>query len=246
MTPAIALGSTVVIAVILALSSHLHGKFLKEAQHVFGAQRKDGELASAWRMFGIATLGLSIVLWAVYYARSNYLADIILEQTVIGGTPPSWFSTVGGSLLLNLGVWVAGVILSYIFHDPDPDYPEAYQSYVKHRDDYRTSQLKLEKDVERRFEQIDAQASIEREHARTFDESMSNDAEFQTARQAFQRIKSKDSEVLGLLRTYQSELASMAKDAKLKLTKQSDLESATPTELTHAEYSALQLKMKYV
>lgn len=246
MTPAVALGSTVVIAVLLAMSSHLHGKFLKEIQYRFGDQNKDGDRGAALRMFSIATLGLSIVLGAVWYARANYLSDIILETSVIGGTPPSWLATVGGSLLLNLGVWVAGVILSFQMHDPDPDFPDSYKSYQKHKDDYRSRQQKLDGELETVYKRINAKAEMDRENALTFSQSMERDTDFQIVRKQFDRMTSQDAKVLGLLRTYQAKLGSLANKNDLQLTRKDDVGSDMTEDLTPADYSSLALKLKYI
>ncbi|MEM1105642.1 MAG: hypothetical protein AAGH87_04560 [Pseudomonadota bacterium] len=246
MTPAVALGSTVVIAVLLALSSHLHGQFMAEAQHRFGPQRKPGDLWAAWRMFGLATVGLIVVLAAVWYARANFLQDAIIEASVIGGTPPSWLATVGGSLLMNLGVWIAGVILSYICHDSDPQFPESKKASEKYGRKYDKLRAKLDREVNRELQRIDATAENERDAARNIDRSMHGNARFQAARSQFERMTNQDAVVVGLLNAYKTALASSAADANLRFTRKDDLRKNVVIDVSPAEYSAERIRLKFL
>ena len=246
MTPAVALGSTVVVAILLALSSHLHGQFMAEAQHRFGDHRKPGDLWSAWRMFGLATIGLIVVLAAVWYARANYLQDAILEAAVIGGTPPSWLATVGGSLLMNIGVWIAGVILSFLCHDSDPEFPAAKRASEKYSKKYQKLRDKLDAEINRTLVRTDAVANNEKEDARSLDTGMRGNPKFQAARKQFERMTNHDAKVVGLLNTYRSNLVSRAAETKLRFTRKGELRSDLVEEVSPAEYGAEPIRLKYL
>jgi len=246
MTPAIALGSTVVVAILLALSSHLHGSFLAEFQFRFGDQRRPGDVWAAWRIFSLGTLALSVVLAAVWYARSNYLMDAILEAAIIGGTPPSWLSTVGGSLLLNLGVWIAGVIIAYLFHDSDPEFPALKKSRDKHAKVYRDLEKKLGSTIEREFRRIDAVCNEERSDAKSLDDSMKDQARYIEARLQFERLAGQDAAVLGILQAYQNQFVSTAMTNGANILKKDEYSADSKVSLSPAEYGALQIKLKFL
>lgn len=246
MTPAVALGSTMVIAILLALSSHLHGQFLAEFQHRFGDHRRPGDVWAAWRIFGLGTVGLFIVLAAVWYARANYLRDAILEAAVIGGTPPSWLATVGGSLLMNMGVWVAGVIISFMSHDSDPSFPEAKKASEKHGKKFRDLEAKLNGEIEREFRRINAEAENGRTNAHSLEATLKTDPRYQAARKQFERLTGQDSKVMGLLHTYQTTLAARAEETGLLFTRKDELLASVVEEMSTAEYAAVRIKLKYL
>ncbi len=253
MTPFTALGSTVIIALLLAASSHLIGSFLRQIQAFFGDA--GGSEATRQGIFMIikGVLGLAVVLAAVWYARANFLADAILERAIIGGQEPTWLATVGGSLILNLGVWLVGVILSYLWHDPDPDFPDFLKTKEKHAKEYYKLREQLSKELNKKVRQIDGKTSEAIEDARRLDASMQDKPEYQSAREAFSRIQAKDAEVIAILQGYVNALCRSIKQAELQITRPIEVadehfgeESLERVPITATEYAALSVNLKHI
>ena len=135
--PAIAAGATVVLGVVLAFSAHGHGELLKQWSYRFGQHQTRMSRVSGYRLLGLSTLGLLIVLAAAggsrYAAAVRALAgqpgeNILGSQVVVEVSP---LRDVLISLLANLGAWVVGVFLAYFSHDPDPEFMDATRQHRK-------------------------------------------------------------------------------------------------------------------
>jgi len=246
MTPLTATGSTVVIAMLLALASHLHGGFFKEFQFRFGDQSRPGDKGAAWRSFSLGTLAFMVVLAAVWYARANYFKDTVLEAAVIGGTPPTWLATVGGSLLQNVGVWVTGTIISFLCHDSDPEFPELRKSRDLHSKRYRKLESNLNGDIEKELRRIDAQSKDQRTDAKHLDMAMCHEEKYLEARRQFDRLSSHDARVIGLLQQYQSEFVNRATDNETNLQIVDEAEPSGKCDISPADYGAAQIKLKHL
>lgn len=133
--PAVAFGTTVVLGVLLALSSHGHGEVLKQWSFRFGPDRDPAMRWTDWRMFGMSTTALVIVLAFTGWARWAAAIDMMESQGQasalgnIGVVQVNPLRDVLVSLIANLGAWMVGVIISYIAHDPDPDYMSATRQF---------------------------------------------------------------------------------------------------------------------
>ena len=206
MTPAIALGSTLAVAFLLALSSHIHGAFLKQWRHFFGPAAERENLARDWRTFGFGTLGLTIVLAAVWYARAHYLADQIQAAAMIGGTAPNWVGVVGGSLVTNLAVWACGVILSIFFHDEDPAFPRDYCALQNAKIRYNKKQLEVAKATSGEFGRIDAQINKSRKELENKRTALTRAKGYIEAQALFDRMAGQDASVLSSLEAYRRSL----------------------------------------
>ena len=246
MTPAIALGTVTVLGILLALSAHVYGTTLRRARIMFDASQEDLDRLVGWRMLGFATLGLAIVLGAVWYARSAYLADTIRVGTVLGGEVPSALFTIGGSLLGNLGVWVVGVLIAILVHDPDPQFPASLQDWKAKSRRLTSLRELLEKPLQQQRAKIDATAQREREQAENHDRALSHAQDYQAVRNLFARVAEQDARVLARLTSYRGKLVSALQDKDARFEKQK-LEGVEATELlSGSEYLALTLRLKYL
>ncbi len=135
--PAIAAGATVILGVVLAFAAHGHGELLKQWSYRFGHHQAWMSRVSGYRLLGLSTLGLLIVLAAAggsrYAAATHALAgqpaeNILGSQVVVEVNP---VRDVLISLLANLGAWVVGVFLAYFSHDPDPEFMDATRQHRK-------------------------------------------------------------------------------------------------------------------
>ena len=137
--PAVAFGTTLVLGVLLALSSHGHGELLKQWSFRFGPERDPAKRWTDWRMFGMSTTALVIVLAFTGWARWAAAIDMLGNQSQasalgnIGVVQINPLRDVLVSLIANLGAWMLGVFISYLGHDPDPDYMSATKQFLKAR-----------------------------------------------------------------------------------------------------------------
>ncbi|WP_281701145.1 hypothetical protein [Acetobacter malorum] len=137
--PAVALGTTIILGVLLALAAHLHGELVKQWSYLFAPSRSPAERWSAWRMFGIAGVALTIVLGFTGWARWAAAMEAMHGQdavNVLGGigiVQVNPMRDVLISLIANLGAWMVGVIISYAGHDPDPEYMVITKQFQGHQ-----------------------------------------------------------------------------------------------------------------
>jgi hypothetical protein len=112
--PAIAAGATLILGVLLAFSAHGHGELFKQWSHRFGQDQTQMNRLGGYRLLGLSTLGLLIVLSAAggsrYAAALHSLAtqpahNILGEQAMVEISP---LRDVLISLLANLAAWAVG------------------------------------------------------------------------------------------------------------------------------------------
>ena len=133
--PAVAFGCTVILGVLLALASHGYGEILKQWSFRFGPDRNPAMRWTDWRMFGMSTVALAIVLAFTGWARWAAAIDMLESQGQasalgsIGVVQVNPLRDVRVSLIANVGAWMVGVIISYLAHDPDPDYMSATKQF---------------------------------------------------------------------------------------------------------------------
>jgi len=138
--PAVALGTTLILGILLALAAHQHGELLKQWSYLFAPSKAPGDKAGSWRMFAMSSSALVIVLgftgWARWAAALEAMhsqggGDSILGSVGVVQVNPA--RDVFISLIANLGAWMVGVIISYVGHDRDPDYMDITRQYHLHR-----------------------------------------------------------------------------------------------------------------
>ena len=129
--PAIAAGTTLILAALLAFASHGHGSILKQWTHRFGHHAERIKRIADWRLLVLATLALFVVLGAA--GGSRYMAALhvmraqagpnILGSDVVVQSDPT--VDVLLSLLANLAAWLVGIFFAYVCHDIDPEFMDA-------------------------------------------------------------------------------------------------------------------------
>jgi hypothetical protein len=151
--PAIAAGATAILGVLLAFSAHGHGELLKQWSYRFGQHQGRMSRVSAWRLLGLATLGLGIVLGAAgasrYAAALRVMAaqpagNILGSQAMVEVDP---LRDVLISLLANLAAWAVGVFLSYLCHDPDPNLMAATRQHQRASRAYNRARRGVDADI---------------------------------------------------------------------------------------------------
>lgn len=137
--PAVALGTTVILGVLLALAAHGHGEILKQWSFRFGPQRDPAMRWTDWRMLTMSTGALFIVLGFTGWARWAAAMDTLGDQGQVsalgnlGLVQVDPLRDVMISLIANIGAWMVGVILSYLAHDHDPEYMAATKQFSSAR-----------------------------------------------------------------------------------------------------------------
>ncbi len=129
--PAIAAGTTVILAVLLAFASHGHGSILKQWSHRFGHHAERIKRIGDWRLLVLATIALLVVLGAAGGSRAIAAQRAMAAQAgpnILGpGVQVQTDPTIEVllSLLANLGAWLVGIFFAYVCHDIDPDFMDA-------------------------------------------------------------------------------------------------------------------------
>jgi hypothetical protein len=123
----IAAGASLILGILLVFSGHTHGELIRQWPQRFGPQQSSVNRSGGFRLLGLSTLGLLIVLTVVggsRYAAMNTLATQPVEnglgsKTTVLVSPLRDFLI---SMLANLGVWVVGVFVAYLSNNADPDF----------------------------------------------------------------------------------------------------------------------------
>ena len=115
---AMAAGLALVMGVVLLFLAHTTGRLLRQIRHAF--TNGHGLFNTA---FAVVVIGVVLsMVWLFYVLRVEYLRST--NESITGGT----LSNAGWLFLcFNLGVVLVGMIISFLHHDPDPDFQGAAQ-----------------------------------------------------------------------------------------------------------------------
>ena len=151
--PGIAAARTMPRAVLLAFADHGHGELLKQWSYRFRESREPMQRARDWRLFGLSTSALLIVLLAAGAARYSAALQVLATQTrhsLIGGDADLNADPVRDvviSMLANIAAWLVGIYVAYVSHDDDPDYMDStFQWNAAHRA-WTASRKRFEQDM---------------------------------------------------------------------------------------------------
>ncbi len=249
--PAIAAGATVVLGVLLALSAHGHGEILKQWSYRFGQHQGRMSRVSTWRLLGLATLGLAIVLLAAGASRyaaalrvmsAQPAANILGVQAVVEVDP---LRDVLISLLANLGAWVVGVFLSYLCHDPDPELMDATRQHQRASRAFYRARRGVDGEIRA------IEGSFEKEVAEMRRSALARAAAVKAERDMFDQVNKREEgivdAILGAMRAnaeaYRDALAGLvlARPGQVALVRRGDSGPAAP--ITAHEYRAIQPRL---
>jgi hypothetical protein len=124
--PAMAAGTTIILGLLLAFSAHGHGTILRQWTIRFGQDVHKGDRWGDYRLLILSTLAVTIVVGAAggsrYAWAMNALAALPTDSIIPGVSMPQVnpLRDVLLSLLGNVGAWIVGVFVAYLFHDRDP------------------------------------------------------------------------------------------------------------------------------
>lgn len=199
---AMAAGLTIVVGLFIALASNLIGRMLRQFNYYRRADdpKRNAEFIRNW---GLGMLMLNVALAIVGYARFYYVQPLIERAILVGETPPEMLSSIGGLLLGNLGIFLAGVIFTGFLHDPDPEYSDKAKEFRK-IEAKKTSLQRSQLDTP--LKGVDDRYQEDLENVRMMDRQLQAKPEYSEISGLVSRIKSKDIEVVGLLQDYKEEL----------------------------------------
>lgn len=110
-----------VLGLLLMVLAHNLGRLVCQLPHA----RVNGQIVPHW-FFLVMASGVSVgMIYLLYLLRVQYIAMTQVEIAV--GTAESGMMF----LLYNLAVVLVGMIMSYIHHDPDPEYQSAHTRMVR-------------------------------------------------------------------------------------------------------------------
>jgi hypothetical protein len=129
----IALCFTIIIGGIVAVTSHIHGKYFKQRKLLFSEDFDDADRKGFVREVLAVTIAFVVCLGVIFWARYSYFAaGAGLDFTSDGLLSAQFvFSKVGPTLFFNLGVWFIGAVISFIFHERVPGLREAHVAFTR-------------------------------------------------------------------------------------------------------------------
>lgn len=151
--PAIAAASTVLLAVLLAFAAHGHGELLKQWSHRFSESREPMQRARDWRLFGLSTVALVIVLGAAGAARYSAALQVLASQSqhsLIAASASNDANPIRDvviSMLANVAAWIIGIFIAYVAHDDDPEYMDATKQWNGAHKVWTASRAQYEQDI---------------------------------------------------------------------------------------------------
>lgn len=200
-TDAMALGVTLIVGIAIAAAAHLVGVYIRQF-HYFSRPADHGRSRSGRPMWVLGAVLLLLALASVATARYYYLLPLIQEANVLGMEPPNIVFSIASLLIGNLICFALGAAFTFLLHDRNPDYVD---KAVKRRK--LSKQLEAaRKPVDKRLQEIADRARRDKEDVRGKAQLMAGRPGFAEFRSAVERLRAKDSEVVGLLQAYRSAL----------------------------------------
>lgn len=197
-----ALGATIIVGIGIAIAAHLIGRFIRQFSFFM---RSDDERSNraGWPLWSIGIVLLTVALGVVAYARYQYLIPLAEQAIILGRAPPNIMAQTAGLLGGNLVVFLIGVGLTFMLHDPNPDFSDKARKLAKISnkvEGIRKSQVTSKlRDIERRFKE-------DTEAVQRVTQQMTNQPGFANLRSNVNAIEGKDRQVMGVLSAYKQAL----------------------------------------
>jgi len=153
--PTLAVGSTLLIAVMFALAGHFQGKYLKQRLELVGPNVEVRKKHHQILVLAFSVSLALIALAAISIVRQQVIADELAMMFGGGaldselGPQQSPFELLLPFLLMNLLVWFGGIAISYFLHDAIPGYQEAYKNLIQARKEFNVLDDKLQEEITR-------------------------------------------------------------------------------------------------
>lgn len=155
LVPAFAIAATLVVALVFAAASHVHGAFIKQISEIMHPSVEYRRVRDRKIMFVIMTLVLLLALgaitWLRYIAISEQLGlSEITGTSVFGGaTASKVWSLLLPTVVLNIAIWGVGTFYSWWVHERIPELRESYRQLRATDGRIESSKAPYEKEVKR-------------------------------------------------------------------------------------------------
>jgi hypothetical protein len=133
LVPALAIAATVLVAVVFAVASDIHGAFIKQISEIMHPSVEYRTVIDRKIMFFITTFVLLLALGSITWLRYTAIADQLglsdLTGTgVFGGVNASkvW-SLLLPTIVFNVAIWGIGTFYSWRLHESIPDLRKSYR-----------------------------------------------------------------------------------------------------------------------
>ncbi len=197
-----ALGATIIVGIGIAIAAHLIGRFIRQFSFFMRADDERSNRAG-WPLWSIGIVLLTVALGVVAYARYQYLIPLAEQAIILGRSPPNIMAQTAGLLGGNMVVFLIGVGLTFMLHDPNPEFSDKARKLKKLEDKVngirKVSVLAKLREIERRFTE-------DTEAVKRITSQMSNQHGFSALRACNNAIEGKDREVVGVLSQYKQAL----------------------------------------
>jgi hypothetical protein len=134
--PLVAGAGTILVAMIFAIASHLHGEYLKQIAEILHPsvhyRNELGRKLSVLIATFLLVCALGVVIWLRYQAISEQLGLNADTPGTFGGSNSSLvWENLGPTIGMNLFVWGVGVLYSYLASEKVPHLREAYRELLR-------------------------------------------------------------------------------------------------------------------
>jgi hypothetical protein len=162
---AMSIGMTLLVALSFAAASHFHGEFLKQRVALVGAHVPVPRKRTHYTFQILATLLMLASLVAVVLVRYLVLTEELGSSGpgLPGGLPgsesntqESVFQLLLPTVLLNLAVYLLGLVISYAVHDSVPDYQRAKKDMERAQEEHKRVDKKRQEKVKQVGEEMRA------------------------------------------------------------------------------------------
>ena len=128
-----ALGATIIVGIGIAIAAHLIGRFIRQFSFFMRADDERSNRAG-WPLWSIGIVLLTVALGVVAYARYQYLIPLAEQAIILGRSPPNIMAQTAGLLGGNMVVFLIGVGLTFMLHDPNPEFSDKARKLKKLED----------------------------------------------------------------------------------------------------------------
>ena len=149
-------------------------------------------------------------------------------------------------MLTNLLVWMVGVLIAYMLHDPDPRFPDSLTELRRAEVARESLAERLERPMRRAFEQLVAIHEKRQSEITQRNASLSSTPVQKEIRELVTSIMKQDAKVIAVLLQYRQALIALISHDTLAFQIADELRSTKFSKLSSQAYAATELKMKYV